>query len=323
MPPRPDDRPGPRAGANLLQVSSSNTTVAATGGRDVIVVASPSLANTTVTGFTLGQDILRIEDAAAVLAGLTARVTLAPDADGSSTDVVIDAGTAAMHTIAVLKGVLTSDVALVLGDTHPAALALTASNQTVAATTAPDHIAIKSLDQAGDVVTGFTLGVDRLDLGHVDRARLSLATSADGVSTDLVVDAGKTGAHVLVTLKSVMTSDLAAVIGPSPATPVQLTASNATVTATSAADVFVITALTLTGDTIVGFTVGQDRLALVDGLDPSRLSLAKDADGTSTDVIVDAGGSAPHMLVKLAGVLTNDLDAVLLRHGGPHDGWHG
>jgi hypothetical protein len=126
---------------------------------------------------------------------------------------------------------------------------------------------------------------------------------------------------VLVTLKSVSTTDLSQVIEPAP---VQITTSNATITATTSADTFVVTALTLTGDTIVGFTLGQDRLALVDGLDPARLSLTKDSDGTSTDVVVDAGAASAHTLVKLAGVLTTDLDAIFLHHGGPQfgGGWH-
>jgi hypothetical protein len=126
---------------------------------------------------------------------------------------------------------------------------------------------------------------------------------------------------VLVTLKSVLTGDLTLIIGPAPVTPVPLTAPNATVAATGGADLFIVTSLTLTGDTIVGFTLGQDRLALVDGLDPSRLSLAKDADGTSTDVIVDAGGSAAHTLVKLAGVLATELGAIFLHHEPHGGGW--
>jgi hypothetical protein len=328
MPPRPGDRTDPtRTAPNTVQVTSSNTTVAATSARDVVVLTSPSLSNTTVTGFTLGQDVLRIEDAATVMAALAARITLRTDADGVSTDIVADAGTSTVHTIAVLKGVLATDLQQVvqLAGAHPTELALTVSNQTVAATAAADHIEIKSLDQTGDVVTGFALGVDRLDLGHIDRSRVTLATNGDGVSTDLVVDAGKTGSHVLVTLKSVLTADLTQLLGAEPAK-VDLAASNTTVTATAGTDLFVITSLTLSGDTIVGFTLGQDRLALVGGLDPSRLSLAKDADGTSTDVIVDAGASGAHTLVKLAGVLTADLDAVFLHHGGPFGGpggWHG
>jgi hypothetical protein len=126
---------------------------------------------------------------------------------------------------------------------------------------------------------------------------------------------------VLVTLKSVLTSDLTQVIGPAPVQPTPLAAPNATVAATGGADLFIVTSLTLAGDTIVGFTLGQDRLALVDGLDPSRLSLAKDADGTSTDVIVDAGGSSAHTLVKLAGVLTTDIDAIFLHHQPHGGGW--
>jgi hypothetical protein len=284
----------------------------------------------TVSGFTLGQDVLRIEEAAGLMAALSARLTVAPDSDGVSTDVLLDAGTATMHTIAVLKGVVASDVNQVVQfdgahapQSNPAALELTASNQTVAATPAADHIEIKSLGQTGDVVTGFTLGVDRLDLGLIQRAHVTLARNADGISTDLVVGAGTAAPQVLVTLKSVLATDLTQIIGPSPNAPVQLAASNATVAATASAELFIVTSLTLTGDTIVGFTVGKDRLALVDGLDPSRLSLARDADGTSTDVIVDAGGSSAHTLVKLAGVLTTDLDAIFLRHGSHGSEWNG
>jgi hypothetical protein len=96
--------------------------------------------------------------------------------------------------------------------------------------------------------------------------------------------------------------------------------SNETATATSGHDLFVFNSTSLQGEKIDGFTVGQDHLAVRGGV--SHLSLAADADGKSTDVMVDAGTDHAHTLVTLDGVQTTDLSSVLPQSGHHGDYFH-
>ena len=195
---------------------TSGTTVAATASRDDFEISSLAASGAVITGFTLGQDKVEIHDSSVAASTLATRLSLV--VSGGSTNIVVDAGTSSAHTLVTLQGVAATTLAdvVALPPTPPNQIAVTASNQTVAGTTAADLFVFSSSTQSGDVISGFALGTDRIAIAGLGRdlgSHLSLVAGADGTSTSLVVDAGTSTAHTLVTLAGVVTSDLGALLG--------------------------------------------------------------------------------------------------------------
>lgn len=335
---------------SIIQVNQSNETVTATSsGSDNFVLHSLSQQGDVIDGFAVGQDHLTIHDPAVAPGDLASDLSLQPDADGASTDVVATVN-GSSHILATLENVQVTDLSSVLNEPHlpPSVIQVNQSNETVTAEPGTNHFVIGSTSQTGDTISGFTLGQDSLVFGH--HANTSGLTVQESGANTVVMN----GSNTLVTLDGVQTTSLDALLHPSEAggssvstgstgtstststatsttstegsgsstggttdtgTTIELSQSNQTVShsADSGSDTFVIDSLSQQNDVINGFTPGTDH---IDFHDPSASGSAllsqlsfEATPDGSTDVVVGADTSASHVLLTLSDVLPTSLTA--------------
>ena len=116
-----------RTPPSIIQLTQPDQAVSGTAGVDRFVFHSLAEKGAVISHFTVGQDYLRF-------AGHdvdTGRLSLtAHPGDATSTDVIVDAGTATAHTLATLTGVKATDVASLIHNTGSAATEDTAESDT-------------------------------------------------------------------------------------------------------------------------------------------------------------------------------------------------
>lgn len=315
-----------------IQISQSGLSLAATSGRDHFVVSSLVVADAVITDFSLGRDQLAIRDRSVEPEEVVARLSLSATSNGTSTSIVVDAGTAAEHVLVTLQDVQASQLGDVipLPRPEPALTVITSSGLALAGTDGFDRFVFTSGDLTGASIAGFTVGEDRLVFrGELrDVSDITLALTDDGSSTEVIVGAGTDEETVLATLVDVQAASLTELAGRQKMQLKSITVSeqDQSVAATGASDRFVFTSLEQEGGIITGFELGEDHLVIYDhkaapGDLQDRLSLAVTDDGASTMLVVDAATEDEHVMVTLEGILVSDMAAILQSHG--HHGMWG